>query len=125
MKKNLVAAGVLMCALVTPALADYYIVQDTGTRRCTIVEQRPTVTTQKIVGPDGSDHGHEDRESVRESLRSIARGRLCDRQPPNSGGPRLAVGCEMDERITLRILGWVVGSVVLSCFVLGAVSLPH
>jgi hypothetical protein len=53
MKKNLVAAGVLMCALVTPALADYYIVQDTGTRRCTIVEQRPTVTTQKIVGPDG------------------------------------------------------------------------
>jgi hypothetical protein len=53
MKKNLVAAGVLMCASVTPALADYYIVQDTGTMRCTIVEHRPTVTTQRIVGPDG------------------------------------------------------------------------
>jgi hypothetical protein len=31
----------------------------------------------------------------------------------------------MDEQLTLRILAWVMGSVVLACFVLSAVSLPH
>jgi hypothetical protein len=31
----------------------------------------------------------------------------------------------MDERRTLRILGWTVSSVVLSFFLLSAISLPH
>lgn len=31
----------------------------------------------------------------------------------------------MDERRTLRILGWAVTSVVLSLYVLNAFSLPH
>jgi hypothetical protein len=31
----------------------------------------------------------------------------------------------MDEQLTLRILALALGSVVLACFVLGAVSLPH
>jgi len=33
-----------------PALADFYIVQDSGTKRCSIVEQRPTTQTSVIVG---------------------------------------------------------------------------
>jgi len=31
----------------------------------------------------------------------------------------------MDERLTLRLLAWTISGVVLTCFVLGAVSLPH
>ena len=31
----------------------------------------------------------------------------------------------MDERLTLRILTWTIGSIVLSLFVLNAISLPH
>ena len=42
------AAG--LAALATPALADFYIVQDSGTKRCSIVEQRPTTQTSVIVG---------------------------------------------------------------------------
>jgi hypothetical protein len=31
----------------------------------------------------------------------------------------------MDERLTLRILGWVLTGLVLSLFALAALSLPH
>jgi len=31
----------------------------------------------------------------------------------------------MDERLTLHILWWTVTTVVMSCFLLGALSLPH
>ncbi len=42
----------LICSglLATPALADFYVVQDTSTKRCTIVEQKPTTTTTVVVG---------------------------------------------------------------------------
>jgi hypothetical protein len=49
MRKILAAAAV--AAFVTPALAaEFYVVQDTSTKRCTIVEQRPTTQTMTIVG---------------------------------------------------------------------------
>src|SRR4051812_967078 len=47
--KFLVAAASIV-ALTTPALADYYIVQDSSTKRCSIVEQRPTTQTSVVVG---------------------------------------------------------------------------
>ena len=47
--KHLLAAAAAV-AFVTPALADFYIVQDTSTKRCQIVEQRPTTSTVTIVG---------------------------------------------------------------------------
>ena len=31
----------------------------------------------------------------------------------------------MDERLTLHILWWTVTTVVMSCFLLGGLSLPH
>ncbi len=52
--KYLVAAA-LAALLATSASAqtvtEYYVVQDTGTKKCTIVEQKPTVTTIVQVGP--------------------------------------------------------------------------
>ena len=54
MRTKLIIAAASIAALATPALAvEFYIVQDTGTKRCTIVEQRPTTQTTVIVG-DGA-----------------------------------------------------------------------
>jgi len=48
MKK--IAAVALLLAVATPAFADFYIVQDTSTKKCTIVDKKPTVTTTTVVG---------------------------------------------------------------------------
>ena len=38
-----------------PLLFDeFYVVQDTSTKKCTIVDKKPTVTTQTIVSPSGT-----------------------------------------------------------------------
>jgi hypothetical protein len=51
MRIKLLVAAAGLVAFATPSLAaDYYIVQDTTTKRCTIVEQRPTTQTTTIVG---------------------------------------------------------------------------
>jgi hypothetical protein len=44
--------GVALAALVTPALAanEFYVVQDTASKKCSVVEQRPTVATMTLVG---------------------------------------------------------------------------
>ena len=51
MKKILIGAVLLTVA--TPALAaEFFIVQDSATKKCTIVDKRPTVTTTTVVGGD-------------------------------------------------------------------------
>ena len=50
MRMKLLVVATAIAGFATPALADFYIVQDTGTKRCTIVEQRPTTQTSVIVG---------------------------------------------------------------------------
>jgi hypothetical protein len=44
--------GVALAALVTPALAanEYFVVQDSTTKKCSIVEQKPTMATTTPVG---------------------------------------------------------------------------
>jgi vancomycin permeability regulator SanA len=50
MRAKLIAAAAL-AAFVTPALAaEFFVVQDTSTKRCTIVEQRPTTQTSVVIG---------------------------------------------------------------------------
>jgi hypothetical protein len=52
MKLKLLIAAAGLAAFVTPSLAaEFYIVQDTTTKRCSIVEQRPTTQTTVVVGP--------------------------------------------------------------------------
>jgi len=52
--KKLICAAVLV-AFVSPALAaEFYVVQDTATKKCTIVDKKPTVTTQTVVSPSGT-----------------------------------------------------------------------
>jgi hypothetical protein len=53
-EKYLIAAA-LTAAFVASASAqtatEYYVVQDTATKKCTIVDKRPTTTTTVQVGP--------------------------------------------------------------------------
>ena len=44
--------GIVLAAFVTPALAanKFYVVRDTTTKECSIVEQKPTEATMKRVG---------------------------------------------------------------------------
>ncbi len=52
MRIRLLIAAAGLAAFVTPSLAaEYFVVQDTSTKRCSIVEQRPTSKTMTIVGP--------------------------------------------------------------------------
>jgi hypothetical protein len=58
MMREYFAAGVLLVAFAVPGFAqstttttEYYVVQDTATKKCTIVEQKPTSTTMVQVGP--------------------------------------------------------------------------
>jgi len=54
MKKLLTTA--LFVAFISPAFAqstEFYVVQDTSTKKCTIVDKKPTTTTTTVVGGDG------------------------------------------------------------------------
>ena len=51
MPMKAILGAVALVAVSTPALAQqFYVVQDASTKRCTIVEQRPTTTTTTVVG---------------------------------------------------------------------------
>lgn len=54
MKRLLIAATLV--AFATPALAqaEFYVVQDTATKKCTIVDKKPTVSTMTVVSPSGA-----------------------------------------------------------------------
>jgi hypothetical protein len=49
-----VVVGAALACIITPALADFYIVQEPTTKRCRIVEERPTSPSIGVlVGPGG------------------------------------------------------------------------
>ena len=52
MKKLLCAAALV--AFVTPAFADFYVVQDVKTKKCTVVDKKPTTTTETTIVGDGA-----------------------------------------------------------------------
>jgi len=44
----------LALAIATPALAaEFYVVQNSGTKRCSVVDKRPASRTEVIVGENG------------------------------------------------------------------------
>ena len=50
-----VMAAILVIAFATPALAadEFYVVQDVKTKKCTIVDKKPTTTTEVTVVGNG------------------------------------------------------------------------
>jgi hypothetical protein len=52
MKMTLITAAALVVAFAMPAFAanEFYLVQDTATKKCSIVEAKPTMSTMTVVG---------------------------------------------------------------------------
>jgi uncharacterized protein YdeI (BOF family) len=52
MKMKFIAAAALVAAFAMPAFAanEFYLVQDTATKKCSVVESAPTVDTIKVIG---------------------------------------------------------------------------
>lgn len=52
MNMKFIAAAALVVALAIPAFAanEFYLVQDTATKKCSIVEAKPTISTMTVVG---------------------------------------------------------------------------
>jgi len=80
MRTKLLLAAASMVAFATPALADYYVVQDSSTKRCSIVEQRPTTQTSVIVG-DGKVY--KSRAEAESGMKTV---KVCD-SGGTTGGP--------------------------------------
>jgi hypothetical protein len=66
--KQMLVGTVLLAAIATPALADFYIVQDSATKKCTIVDKRPTVTTTTVIG---GDRVYTTREDATTALKTV------------------------------------------------------
>ena len=50
MRIKLLVAAAGFAAFATPSLAaEFYVVQDTSTKKCTIVDTKPTTTTTTVV----------------------------------------------------------------------------
>ena len=59
MRLNFALTGALVLGLALPALAQtttttsYYVVQDVKTKKCTIMDKKPTTTEYTTIGEDG------------------------------------------------------------------------
>ena len=70
MRMKVLIAAAALGAFVTPSLAaDFYIVQDTSTKRCRIVEQKPTTRTTVVVGGDKVYTTHEQAEGAMKTVK--------------------------------------------------------
>ena len=55
MKLKIASAALMLAALSLPAFAadEFYVVQDVKTKKCTIVDKKPTDTSVTVVSPSG------------------------------------------------------------------------
>jgi hypothetical protein len=69
--QKFMATAILVAAFATPAFAqsEFYVVQDTATKKCTIVDQKPTATTQTIVTPSGT--GYKTRAEAEAGMKTV------------------------------------------------------
>jgi len=86
--KAILAGAALAAAFVSPALADFFIVQDATTKRCTIVEQRPVPGIGVVIG----DRGFGVRVEAENHLRTVE---VCR---DATVGERPAPGVRIEER---------------------------
>jgi hypothetical protein len=91
MRMKLLVAVAGFAAFATPALAaEFYIVQDTATKRCTIVEQRPTTQTTVVVG----DSRYTTRQEAEGAMKTVkvceSGGTVGGPAAPPSRGPAVA-----------------------------------
>ncbi|GLR88992.1 hypothetical protein [Bradyrhizobium iriomotense] len=56
MKLRTTTAALMIAAFVVPAFAadEFYVVQDVKTKKCTVVDKKPTESSMTVVGPAGA-----------------------------------------------------------------------
>jgi hypothetical protein len=56
MKIKLVVAAALVASFAAPAFAadEFYVVQDVKTKKCTVVDKKPTESSMTVVSPSGT-----------------------------------------------------------------------
>ena len=56
MKLRIATAALMVAAFSLPAFAadEFYVVQDVKTKKCTVVDKRPTDTSMTVVSPTGT-----------------------------------------------------------------------
>ncbi|BAR59937.1 hypothetical protein NK6_6786 [Bradyrhizobium diazoefficiens] len=56
MKLKIATAALMVAALSLPAFAadEFYVVQDVKTKKCTVVDKKPTDTSMTVVSPSGT-----------------------------------------------------------------------
>jgi uncharacterized membrane protein len=69
MTKLLAIVAIAGFATAAQAQTTFYVVQDTTTKRCTVVKERPTTKTTVVVGPSGKVYTTE--EEARTAMRTI------------------------------------------------------
>ena len=69
MKTKLLAA-VALVAFASPAVAAFYVVQDSTTRSCSIVEQKPSGSSMIVVG--GDNKVYQSRAEAETDMRAAA-----------------------------------------------------
>ncbi len=71
MKTKLIVATALIVTFVAPAFAadEYFVVQDTTTKKCTIVDKKPTETNMTVVSPSGTVY--KSRTEAETSMKTI------------------------------------------------------
>jgi hypothetical protein len=81
MRIKLVVAAAAFAAIATPSLAaEFYVVQDSSTKHCRIVEQRPTGSTVTVVGPG---HAYTTRAEAEGAMKTV---KVCE-SGGTVGGP--------------------------------------
>ena len=83
-------ASTLVAFVVTPSLADYYIIQEPTTKRCRVVEERPAPSVGVVVGS-----GFGVRTEAESRMRTVEE---C-REAGSSGG---VIREEREERVRER-----------------------
>jgi hypothetical protein len=78
MKAKLLLAGVLTVAFAGSALADFYVVENPTTHKCTIVSQKPTTTTETVVG----DTVYKTRQEAESGMKTV---KVCSESTTGSG----------------------------------------
>jgi hypothetical protein len=71
MKLRIATAAVLIAGFVAPAFAadEYYVVQDVKTKKCTIMDKKPTDTSMTVVSPSGTVY--KSRTEAESSMKTV------------------------------------------------------
>lgn len=71
MKLRIATAALLLVAVSLPAFAadEFYVVQDVKTKKCTIMDKKPTDTSMTVVSPSGTVY--KSRTEAESSMKTV------------------------------------------------------